>query len=75
MDSATLPVLLPLVMLTQGFLAAPLGLRARRSAAARNAVLQGGIAALLAADLCFAFLPSVQGAHWCGLERLGWLWR
>lgn len=50
-------------------LAAPLGLRAKSSVAARNATLLAGMAALIGADLCFAFLPSWPGE--CTLD----VWR
>lgn len=45
----------------QVLLAAPLGLRAKSSVAARNATLLAGMAALIGADLCFAFVPSWPG--------------
>lgn len=53
----------------QVLLAAPLGLRAKSSVAARNATLLAGMAALVGADLCFAFLPSLPGERHGG-ERL-----
>lgn len=46
----------------QVLLAAPLGLHAKSSVAARNGTLLAGMAALVGADLCFAFVPSLAGA-------------
>ena len=54
--------------LPQVLLAAALGLRAKSSVAARNATLLAGMAALVGADLCFAFLPSLPGEQaWLGM--------
>ena len=38
-----------------------MSLRAKASARARNGVVLAGIGALVGADLCFAFVPSVLG--------------
>ena len=49
-------------MLGQAFLSAPAGLRAKRSIKDRNQVLLAGYAAMIAADLAFALMPSYIGA-------------
>ena len=61
MSKAQLPLLTSVMMVVQAGLAAPAGLRAKRSLKDRNAVLLTGYAAMIAADLTFAFLPTVQG--------------
>ncbi|KAL4435215.1 hypothetical protein ABPG77_001897 [Micractinium sp. CCAP 211/92] len=61
MDHAKLPWLIPCMMVTQAVLAAPMGVWAKASAAARNRVLLQGMACMIAADACFAFWPSAAG--------------
>ncbi|PSC70151.1 MFS transporter isoform B [Micractinium conductrix] len=61
MPAAALPALIPCMMVPQGILAAPAGLLAKASVRARNRVLLGGMAAMVAADACFAFAPSPAG--------------
>ena len=56
-----LPLLTSLIMVVQAALAAPAGLRAKRSIKDRNAVLLAGYAALIAANASFAFLPTAAG--------------
>ncbi len=58
---ASLPALTSVMMVVQAALAAPAGLRAKRSLADRNAVLLTGFAAMLAADAAFALLPTAGG--------------
>lgn len=62
MPKSQLPLLTSTMMLVQAFLAAPAGLRAKASIRSRNGVLLAGYAAMIAADLSFAFLGSVPGA-------------
>jgi len=45
--------------------ATPMGLRAKQSVAARNRVLMLGMSALIAANICFALVPSYLGG--CGV--------
>ncbi|RMZ55697.1 hypothetical protein APUTEX25_005738 [Auxenochlorella protothecoides] len=61
MDRASLPALTSIMMVTQAALATPAGLRAKRSVAARNAVVVLGIFALIGANAAFALLPSTPG--------------
>ena len=61
MPKAQLPALTSVMMVVQAALAAPAGLRAKRSLADRNAVLLTGFAAMLAADAAFALLPTTAG--------------
>lgn len=61
MSKAQLPLLTSIMMVTQAFLAAPAGIRAKRSIRDRNAVILVGYAAMIAADLTFALVPSVYG--------------
>lgn len=61
MPKAQLPALTSVMMVVQACLAAPAGLRAKRSLADRNAVLLTGFAAMLAADAAFALLPTTAG--------------
>lgn len=61
MPKAQLPLLTSTIMLVQAFLAAPAGIRAKGSIKARNGVLLVGFAAMIAADLSFAFLTSIPG--------------
>ncbi|GAB4814639.1 hypothetical protein N2152v2_001685 [Parachlorella kessleri] len=61
MDRAQLPLVLQVSMLTTILLAPSGGMWAKASVRARNNVLLLGMAALLCADLCFAFLPSLPG--------------
>lgn len=63
MSRAQLPLLTSVIMVTQAFISAPAGIRAKRSIKDRNQVLLFGYAAMIAADLTFAFLPTVYGAH------------
>jgi hypothetical protein len=62
MSKAQLPLLTSIIMVVQAFLSAPAGIRAKRSIKDRNQVLLLGYAAMIAADLCFALVPSVVGA-------------
>lgn len=62
MSKAQLPLLTSIIMVTQAFLSAPAGIRAKRSIKDRNQVLLLGYAAMIAADLSFALIPSVVGA-------------
>ena len=61
MSKAQLPLLTSVIMITQAFISAPAGLRAKRSLKDRNQVLLLGYAAMIAADLTFAFMPTVYG--------------
>ena len=61
LDPTRLPLLLPLVALPQLLLAVPAGSAAKGGARARNGVLLAGMAVLIAADLAFAFVPTVPG--------------
>ena len=61
MSKAQLPLLTSVIMVTQAFISAPAGLRAKRSLKDRNQVLLLGYAAMIAADLTFAFMPTVYG--------------
>ncbi len=61
MSKAQLPLLTSIIMVVQAFLSAPAGLRAKRSIADRNQVLLLGYAAMIAADLSFALVPSMLG--------------
>ncbi len=61
MPRAQLPALTSTMMIAQALLAAPAGIRAKHSIKARNTVLLLGYAAMIAADLSFAFLTSVPG--------------
>ena len=63
MSKAQLPLLTSVIMVTQAFISAPAGIRAKRSIKDRNQVLLFGYAAMIAADLTFAFLPTVYGEH------------
>ncbi len=63
MPRSQLPLLTSTMMIAQAVLAAPAGLRAKASIKARNGVLLFGYAAMIAADLSFAFLNSVPGSH------------
>jgi hypothetical protein len=63
MDSALLPALIPTMMLSTVVLAPSCGQRAKASVHARNSVLLTGMGALLAADLCFAFVSSAAGGR------------
>ena len=63
MSRAQLPLLTSVIMVTQAFISAPAGIRAKRSIKDRNQVLLIGYAAMIAADLTFAFLPTVYGEH------------
>ena len=63
MSRAQLPLLTSVIMVTQAFISAPAGIRAKRSIKDRNQVLLFGYAAMIAADLTFAFLPTVYGEH------------
>jgi hypothetical protein len=62
MPRSQLPLLTSTMMIAQAVLAAPAGLRAKSSIKARNGVLLLGYAAMIAADLSFAFFNSVPGA-------------
>jgi hypothetical protein len=61
MSRAQLPLLTSVIMVTQAFISAPAGIRAKRSLRDRNQVLLLGYAAMIAADLTFAFMPTVYG--------------
>ena len=61
MPKAQLPLLTSTIMIVQAVVAAPAGIRAKGSIKARNQVLLLGYAAMIAADLAFAFLGSVPG--------------
>lgn len=61
MSKAQLPLLTSVIMVTQALIAAPAGIRAKRSIKDRNQVLLIGYAAMIAADLTFAFMPTVYG--------------
>ena len=61
MAKSQLPLLTSVIMIVQAALAAPAGLRAKRSLAERNRVLLAGYAALIAANAAFALLPTVGG--------------
>lgn len=61
MSKSQLPLLTSIIMVTQAFLSAPAGIRAKRSIKDRNQVLLLGYAAMIAADLSFALIPSVLG--------------
>ena len=61
MSKAQLPLLTSVIMVTQAFISAPAGIRAKRSLRDRNQVLLLGYAAMIAADLTFAFMPTVYG--------------
>ena len=61
MPKAQLPLLTSAMMLTQAVLAAPAGIRAKSSLAARNNVLLLGFLAMIGADFAFALISSVQG--------------
>lgn len=63
MSKAQLPLLTSIIMVTQAFLSAPAGIRAKRSIKDRNQVLLLGYAAMIAADLSFALIPSVLGKN------------
>ena len=65
MSKAQLPLLTSIIMVVQAFLSAPAGLRAKRSLKDRNQVLLLGYVAMIAADLSFALVPSMIGAHPC----------
>jgi hypothetical protein len=65
MSKAQLPLLTSIMMVTQAFLSAPAGIRAKRSIKDRNAVILLGYAAMIAADLTFALVPSVYGKLPC----------
>ena len=71
MSKAQLPLLTSVIMVTQAFISAPAGLRAKRSLKDRNQVLLLGYAAMIAADLTFAFMPTVYGEP-RGLAHLWW---
>ena len=62
MSKAQLPLLTSIIMVVQALLSAPAGIRAKRSIKDRNQVLLLGYAAMIAADLSFALVPSVVGA-------------
>jgi hypothetical protein len=61
MGTAQLPLLTSVIMVTQAALAAPMGLRAKRSVAARNQTVFLGIAVLVAANAVLAAVPSFAG--------------
>ena len=61
MSKAQLPLLTSVIMVTQAFISAPAGIWAKRSLKDRNKVLLLGYAAMIAADLTFAFMPTVYG--------------
>ena len=61
MSKAQLPLLTSIMMVVQAFLAAPAGLRAKRSLKDRNQVLLLGYAAMIAADLSFALFQTAMG--------------
>ena len=61
MPRSQLPLLTSAMMLVQAFVAAPAGLKAKGSIRSRNQVLLLGYAAMIAADLTFAFVPTVTG--------------
>ena len=63
LPKSQLPLLTSAMMVTQAFLAAPAGLAAKKSLGARNRVILTGYAAMIAADLSFALLPSTIGAQ------------
>lgn len=70
MERSRLPLLLPIMILPQAALATPMGMLAKRSAAARNAVLLLGIAVQVVTNLAFAFMPNAQGARvWVCCEK------
>jgi len=62
MPRSQLPLLTSTMMIAQAVLAAPAGLRAKASIKARNGVLLLGYAAMIAADLSFAFFNTPPGA-------------
>lgn len=62
-NKASLPLLLALTGVPFAVLATPAGLYAKRSTQTRNTVLLLGIAALIAADLCYAFVLTVPGVR------------
>lgn len=61
MDRAKLPMLTVFSMAPVVLLATPMGLQAKASVRARNAVLALGCAMLIVGDLCYAFVPSTLG--------------
>jgi MFS family permease len=61
MGTAQLPLLTSVIMVTQAALAAPMGLRAKRSVAARNQTVFFGIGVLVAANFVLATVPSFAG--------------
>ncbi|KAI7836300.1 hypothetical protein COHA_009808 [Chlorella ohadii] len=61
MDKARIPTLTFFSMAPVVALATPMGLRAKQSVAARNRVLMLGMSALIAANICFALVPSYLG--------------
>ena len=63
MPRSQLPALTSTMMIAQAFLAAPAGIRAKGSIKARNTVLLLGYAAMIAADLSFAFFNTVPGGQ------------
>lgn len=63
MARSQLPALTSTMMIAQAFLAAPAGIRAKKSIKSRNSVLLLGYAAMIAADLSFAFFNSVAGIY------------
>lgn len=60
-SKASLPLLTSVMMITQAFLATPMGLQARKSVKSRNIVIALGIAVLIGANASFALMPSMQG--------------
>lgn len=61
MAKSQLPLLTSVIMVVQAALAAPAGLRAKRSLQDRNTVLLAGYAALIAANAAFALIPTISG--------------
>ena len=60
-DKTSLPLLTSVMMITQAFLATPMGLQARKSVKSRNTVIAVGIAILIGANAAFALMPSMEG--------------
>ena len=56
-----LPLLMSIMMITQAFLAAPAGLAAKKSLGDRNRMILLGYAAMIGADLAFAFFTTPLG--------------
>ena len=62
LPKSQLPLLMSIMMVTQAFLSAPAGMAAKKSMGGRNRVILLGYAAMIGADLAFAFFTSPLGA-------------